>query len=64
VEIVSQTPEQIVATVRRLVKDSGNPALTGICCINMDHRVSDAQVGAIFEAAAELRREFQPNLAN
>ena len=64
VEIVSQTPEQIVATVRRLVKDSGNPALTGICCINMDHRVSDAQVGAIFAAAADLRREFQSSSAN
>jgi len=64
VEIVSQTPEQIGATVRRLVKDSGNPALTGICCINMDQRVSDAQVGAIFEAAEELRREFQNNPPN
>jgi hypothetical protein len=42
-----------------LVADSGNPALTGICCINLDHRVSDAQVAAIFEAAAELRWEFQ-----
>ena len=40
------------------------PALTGICCINLDQRVSDAQVGAIFEAAEELRREFQSNLAN
>ena len=64
VEIVSQTPEQIAATVRRLVRDSGNPALTGICCINMDHRVSDAQVGAIFAVAAELRREFQSSSAN
>jgi hypothetical protein len=25
----------------------------------LDQRVSDAQVAAIFEAAAELRREFQ-----
>jgi hypothetical protein len=38
--------------------------LTGICCINMDHRVSDAQVAAIFAAAAELRREFQSSSAN
>jgi hypothetical protein len=64
VEIVNQTPEQIVATVRRLVKDSGNLALTGVCCINMDHQVSDAQVGAIFAAAAELRREFESIPAN
>jgi hypothetical protein len=62
VEIVNQTPEQIGSTVRRLARDSGNPALTGICCINMDHRVSDAQVAAIFEAAAELRREARNSL--
>jgi hypothetical protein len=64
VEIVTQTPEQIGSTVRRLVMDSGNPALTGICCINMDQRVGDAQVGAIFEAAEELRREFQSKPPN
>jgi hypothetical protein len=64
VEIINQTPEQIGSTVRRLVMDSGNPALTGICCINMDQRVSDAQVGAIFEAAEELRREFQSKPPN
>ena len=58
VAIVDQTPEQIRATVRRLVMDSADPALTGICCINMDKRVSDAQISAIFEAANELRREF------
>jgi hypothetical protein len=64
VEIVNQTPEQIGSTVRRLVMDSGNPALTGICCINMDQRVSDAQVGALFEAAEDLRREFQSRPPN
>jgi hypothetical protein len=64
VEIVKQTPEQIRSTVRRLVMDSGNPALTGICCINMDKRVSDTQVGAIFEAAEELRREFRHHPQN
>jgi hypothetical protein len=58
VELVNQQPEQIRAMVRRLVADSGDPGLTGICCINLDQRVSDAQVAAIFEAAAELRGEF------
>lgn len=56
VEIVTQTPEQIRATVRRLVAEAGNLALSGVCCINLDSRVSDAQVAAIFEAADELRR--------
>ena len=29
---------QIRQTVRRLVHESGNPWLTGVCCINMDQR--------------------------
>jgi hypothetical protein len=64
VEIVSQSPEQVSATIRRLVADSEKPALTGVCCINMDRRVSDAQVSAIFETAGELRREFQSGSDN
>lgn len=55
VEIVDQTPEDIRATITRLVNDSANPALTGVCCINMDDRVSDEQVSAIFETVHDLR---------
>jgi hypothetical protein len=29
-----------------------------VCCINMDHRVTDQQVGAIFEEVAQLRNEY------
>jgi hypothetical protein len=58
-ELVNQTPEEIRHKVRRLVADSGDPARTGICCINLDQRVSDPQVAAIFEAAAELRSEYE-----
>ena len=58
VEIVQHSPDKIRTTLRRLIKESGNPYLTGVCCINMDETVSDAQVGAIFEAAEELREEF------
>ncbi len=58
VEIVKQTPDDIRATVRRLVHDSGNPYLTGVCCINMDDQVADDQVSAIFEEVEQLRREY------
>jgi len=58
VEIVKQTPEQIRQTIRRLVADSGNPALTGVCCINMDKNASDAQVAAIFQTVEDLRDEM------
>jgi len=58
VEIVGQTPHEIRETVRRLVHESGNPWLTGVCCINMDHQVTDEQVAAIFEEVEQLREEY------
>jgi len=58
VEIIHQTPNQISSIIRKLVKESSNPALTGLCCINMDHQGTDEQVTAIFQTAEDLRREF------
>jgi hypothetical protein len=58
VEIVGQSTDQIRQIVRDLVHQSDNPWLTGVCCINMDHRVTDQQVGAIFEEVAQLRNEY------
>ncbi len=58
VEIVRQTTDQIRQTVRRLVHDSANPWLTGVCCINMDQQVSDQQITAIFEEVELLREEY------
>ena len=49
VEIVEQSPDQIRTIITKLVKDSGNPYLTGVCCINMDDKVTDEQVSTIFE---------------
>jgi hypothetical protein len=57
VEIPRQTPAEISATIRRLVTEAGDPALTGVCCINMDKTVSDEQVAAIFQTVADLRSE-------
>ena len=58
VEIVKKSPEEIRRTIRELVGQSGNPWLTGVCCINMDQQVTDQQVTAIFEAVSELRGEY------
>ena len=58
VEIAKQSPDEIYATLRRLVAASGDPRLTGVCCINMDDAVTDAQVDALFETVAELREEY------
>jgi hypothetical protein len=59
VSIVRQTPAEIRETVTRLVRQSDNPWLTGVCCINMDHTVSDEQICAIFDTVNELRKEYR-----
>jgi hypothetical protein len=57
VEIVDQSIEDIRRAIETRVAASGNPYLTGVCCINMDDRVADDKVRAIFETAFALRRE-------
>jgi len=57
VEIAGQSDEDIRKTIIRLVHDSDNPYLTGVCCINMDDKVSDRQIEVIFETVEELRKE-------
>jgi hypothetical protein len=59
VEIIHQSSDEIRDTIRRLVADSGNPWLTGICCINMDDQVQDDKITAIFETVADLRNEYE-----
>jgi len=58
VEITSQSTSEIERTVRNLVYDSDNPWLTGVCCINMDDKVTDDQITAVFDAVEELRKEL------
>jgi len=55
VRLRDQSPDQIRTIVRDLAGASQRPTRTGICCINMDDTVTDAQVTAILDAVAELR---------
>jgi len=55
VQLVNWTPEEIRETVTRLVADSGDAKLTGVCCINLDENVADDRIDAIFETVKELR---------
>jgi len=59
VEIIEQSTGRIEDTVRRLVTESGNPRLTGICCINMDEKVTDEKVTAILQTVESLRQQYQ-----
>jgi len=58
VEIIDSSVGQIQGIITRLVHESGNPWLTGVCCINMDDKVTDDKISAIFETVRELRREY------
>ncbi len=58
VEIARQSNTEIAQTIRTLVKQSGDPKLTGICCINMDDSVSDDRITTIFETVEELKKEL------
>jgi hypothetical protein len=49
------TEQEIESTIIRLVSESGNQWLTGVCCINMDDQVEDRQVAAIFRAVKSCR---------
>jgi len=59
VEIIEDDISDIEKNIRELVKAAGNPQLTGVSCINMDEKVSDEKITAIFETAAKLREEMR-----
>jgi hypothetical protein len=59
VDLIHDGCEQIEATIRKLVEDSGNPFLTGICCVNIDDHVQDEKITTIFETVRQLREELQ-----
>lgn len=50
VELINMPVDEIHTTVRKLVDESGNPNLTGVCCINLDDQVTDDKIDAIFDA--------------
>lgn len=58
VEIAVMDKDLIKSTVADLIHKSGNPYLTGVCCINMDDKISDDRIDVIFETVAELRKEY------
>jgi len=55
VSINNYSDDELEKTITRLVADSGNPYLTGVCCINMDGEVEDSRVGTIFRTVENLR---------
>jgi hypothetical protein len=57
------SPVEIRRMITKIVKDSGNPFLTGVCCINMDDKIQDESVSAIFETVFDLRKKLTRSLS-
>lgn len=58
VSLIKKADTEIETIIRTLIKDSDNPYLTGICCINMDHQVDDSKVRTILKTVEEIRKEI------
>lgn len=54
VELVNMSEGEIQSTITKLIAQSANPALTGVCCINMDDKVRDDKIDAIFSTVENL----------
>lgn len=61
VTINNFSDNELEATIINLVKDSGNPYLTGVCCINMDDKVEDSKIKTIFRTVEGLRETIPLN---
>jgi len=59
VTINDYSEQELESTIVRLVGESGNPQLTGVCCINMDDKVEDAKIRTIFQTVENLRQNYQ-----
>lgn len=60
-ELGSMSAEAIAATVGRLAEESGNPHLTGFCCVNMDRNVQDETIDTLLESVGQLRSRVHPS---
>jgi len=55
VTLNNQSHEELEEFIRNGVVLSGNPYLTGVCCINMDDETDDEKVRTIFRVVETIR---------
>jgi hypothetical protein len=63
VELVNMSAEEIQETISNLVAESANPALTGVCCINIDDKTEDSKIETILKTVEQLRSKYAKDLA-
>ncbi len=56
VELNDYSYDELKNIITERVKQSKDPYLTGVCCINMDDKVRDEQVSAIYDITEECRQ--------
>ncbi|NQU53308.1 MAG: hypothetical protein HQ522_12300 [Bacteroidetes bacterium] len=59
VTLNNYSEKELESTIIKLVNESGNPHLTGVCCINMDDKVEDSKITTIFKTVEVLRKNYQ-----
>lgn len=59
VTLNNYSEKELESTIVRLVNESANPHLTGVCCINMDDKVEDSKISTIFQTVDNLRQSYQ-----
>lgn len=62
VNLNNYTENELEMTINRLVEESGNPYLTGVCCINIDDKVDDDKIITIFRVVENLRIKFEKEI--
>lgn len=58
VTLNNYSEEELQTTIEDLITKSGNPELTGVCCINMDDKVEDSKITTIFKTVENLRQKL------
>jgi len=58
VSLNNYSDEELRSTITRLIEESGNPYLTGVCCINMDDKTEDSKINTIFHTLEELKQKY------
>lgn len=61
-ELAGWDEDAIIKILHKSVQCSGNPFLTGICCINIDSSVTDEKVNALFKTVSHLREIYRSEL--
>ncbi|MDR0541824.1 MAG: hypothetical protein LBH19_06390 [Dysgonamonadaceae bacterium] len=61
VTINRTTNDELEKIIRQLINDSGNPALTGICCINMDGNTEDSKIRTIYRTVEAIKKDLLIN---